>query len=143
MKNLFFTGVAICASLASCQPKATKDAVADQKLSAQAIAIHDEIMPQISAFDKTSILVDSLLGNLAEVKKNNATIDTAIFITDLKALKSNIEAATDNMMTWMKDYNPDSTDIAYQEAEIAKIKAMKKQFDDVNAERNKKLADIK
>lgn len=113
----------------ACQQKSAKDAVEPQKLVEEAIRIHDEIMPQIAHFDRTTVTIDSLLlTNIDEQQK-----------TDLTTLKSNLENATDNMMTWMKEYNSDSTDVAYQKAEIEKVKTMKKQFDDVSLESNKKL----
>lgn len=142
MKPFFYLLSASAILLGSCQQKATKEAVKHQQLSEEAIAIHDEIMPQIAHFDKTTVKVDSILANLDQILIKDPQADTATIKTDLITLKSNLEAATDNMMTWMKEYAPDSTDVAYQQAEIEKVKAMKKQFEDVSLESNKKLGKL-
>ncbi|MBE8720960.1 transposase [Sphingobacterium pedocola] len=143
MKKSFFIALGASLVLASCQQNSTKTKVVDQKLTEEAIAIHDEIMPQIALFDRNTVKIDSLLANLSEIKKTNSLIDTAALKGELTTLKSNLEDATDNMMTWMKDYNPDSTDIDYQKAEVEKIRTMKKQFEDVSTESSKKLSVIK
>ncbi|ERJ59254.1 hypothetical protein [Sphingobacterium paucimobilis] len=142
MKKVFYFLSAGAILLASCQSNTTKEAVKHQQLAEEAIAVHDEIMPQIAHFDKTTVKIDSILGNLGQVLTKDPKADTAAIRVDLVTLKSNLEAATDNMMTWMKEYNPDSTAVAYQEAEIEKIKAMKKQFEDVSLESNKKLGKL-
>src|SRR5690606_20468601 len=95
----------------SCQNKQVENK--DQKLSEQAIAIHDEIMPQISQFDKSTIKIDSIISNLAAIKGEKADLDTAKTRVDLTNLKDSIE------------------DEAYQQKEVDKISAMKKQFDRV------------
>lgn len=140
MKKLFYIALGASLVLGSCQQKSTKNAVADQKLTEEAIAIHDEIMPQIAVFDRNTVKIDSLLANLSEIKKTNSEVDTTTLKNELTTLKRNLEDATDNMMTWMKDYNPDSTDIDYQKAEVEKVREMKKQFEDVSAESTKKLS---
>ena len=104
----------------------------DQKLSEQAIALHDEIMPEISHFDKSTILIDSVLTNLAVIKENKTDLDTTNTRHDLTNLKDSIENATDNMMTWMKDYDTKNEDEAYQQKEVDKINALKGQFDRVS-----------
>lgn len=142
MKTFFYLFSASTLLLGSCQQKTTTEAVKHQQLAEEAIAVHDEIMPQIAHFDKTTVKIDSILGNLSQVLAKNPNADTATVRTELITLKSNLEAATDNMMTWMKEYAPDSTDVAYQQAEIEKIKAMKKQFEDVSLESNKKLGKL-
>lgn len=143
MKKSFFIALGASLVFASCQQNSTKTTVVDQKLTEEAIAIHDEIMPQIALFDRNTVKIDSLLANLSGIKKTNSLIDTATLKDELTTLKSNLEDATDNMMTWMKDYNPDSTDIDYQKAEVEKIRTMKKQFEDVSTESSKKLSVIK
>lgn len=140
MKKSFYVALGASLVLLSCQQKSTKNAVADQKLTEEAIAIHDEIMPQIAVFDRNTVKIDSLLANLSDIKKTNSEIDTTKLKNELTTLKRNLEDATDNMMTWMKDYNPDSTDIDYQKAEVEKVREMKKQFEDVSAESTKKLS---
>ena len=130
MKNLIFLGAALSLAIVSCQNKQTQNN--DQKLSEQAIALHDEIMPEISHFDKSTILIDSVLTNLAVIKENKADLDTTNTRHDLTNLKDSIENATDNMMTWMKDYDTKNEDEAYQQKEVDKINALKGQFDRVS-----------
>lgn len=134
MKNIIYLSAATALlTLGSCQNNSTSDVSKSEELSKEAIVVHDEIMPQISHFDRTSVKIDSLLqSNIDEQTKS-----------DLVQLKSNLEKATDEMMTWMKDYAYDSTDVAYQESELVKIKAMKKQFEDVSMESNTKLSSFK
>ncbi len=129
MKKLILLSAAFSIAFVSCQNKQVENK--DQKLSEQAIAIHDEIMPQISQFDKSTIKIDSIISNLAAIKGEKADLDTAKTRVDLTNLKDSIEDATDHMMTWMKDYDATNEDEAYQQNEVDKISAMKKQFDRV------------
>lgn len=129
MKKLILLSAAFSFAFVSCQNKQVENK--DQKLSEQAIAIHDEIMPQISQFDKSTIKIDSIISNLAAIKGEKADLDTAKTRVDLTNLKDSIEDATDHMMTWMKDYDATNEDEAYQQKEVDKISAMKKQFDRV------------
>ena len=124
----------------SCQSTATKQSLEGQQLAEEAIAIHDEIMPQVAVFARTTLHIDSLLGNMSAIRANDASIDTVALRGDLEELKSNLEDATDFMMTWMYEYTPDSTDVDYQKSEVEKVTKMKKQFEDVAAESKAKLA---
>lgn len=117
----------------SCQSNKTKEQDQSISMAKEAIIIHDEIMPQIAHFDRATIKIDSILNTSIDEKSKE----------DLTTLKSNLEDATDNMMTWMKDYVGDSTNVKYQEAELIKIKAMKKQFENVSLESNTKLSQYK
>lgn len=139
MKKIILSTVIGFVTLQSCQQNSTKQSTEVQQLSQEAILVHDEIMPQISHFDRTTLKIDSILENLSLIAQKDKTLDTAVVKSDLETLKVNLEDATDNMMTWMRDYAPDSTDVAYQKAEVEKIKAMKKQFEDVSLESNTKL----
>lgn len=114
-----------------------------QRLAAEAIAIHDEIMPQISSFDKQDILIDSLLENLSALKTTDAALDTAETKEKLNTLKQNLAAATDKMMVWMKEYSKDSTDIDYQKAEIESISTLKTEFEQVTYDATNVLAPFK
>ncbi len=129
MKKLILLSAAFSIAFVSCENKQVENK--DQKLSEQAIAIQDEIMPQISQFDKSTIKIDSIISNLAAIKGEKADLDTAKTRVDLTNLKDSIEDATDHMMTWMKDYDATNEDEAYQQKEVDKISAMKKQFDRV------------
>jgi hypothetical protein len=139
MKKIILAAFVGFATLNSCQQQSTKDSTQHQQFSDEAIKIHDEIMPQISSFDRATLKIDSILENLASIAQKDKSLDTAVIKADLESLKTNLEDATDNMMTWMRDYAPDSTDLAYQKAEIEKVKIMKKQFEDVSLESNTKL----
>ncbi|MBV2226692.1 MAG: transposase [Sphingobacterium mizutaii] len=138
MKKLILLSAAFSIAFASCQNKQVENK--DQKLSEQAIAIHDEIMPQISQFDKTTIKIDSIISNLATIKATKADLDTTKTRVDLTNLKDSIENATDHMMTWMKDYDAMNEDEAYQQKEVDKISAMKNQFDRVSEQIKTSLA---
>ncbi len=125
--------------LASCQN--IKEEKNDPKvISQQAIEVHDEIMPQISSFDKHSILIDSLLNNLASMQRSNNALDTVTTRRDLTQLKSDLESATDKMMVWMKEYQPDSADASYQKAEVERISSLKSEFETVSKSAEKVLA---
>lgn len=140
MKRIFATAIPALILTVSCQSNSTKQSVEGQQLVEEAIAIHDDIMPQISVFDKTTVRIDSILSELPNIATNDSSIDTTALRTDLETLKTNLENATDFMMTWMYEYKPDSTDIEYQKAEVEKVKAMKKQFEEVTAESKTKLS---
>lgn len=139
MKKVILAAFVGIISLNSCQQSTQKDASNHQQLSKEAIEIHDEIMPQIAHFDRATLKIDSVLENLSNIAQKDQSLDTALVRSDLESLKNNLEDATDNMMTWMREYTPDSTDIAYQQNEIEKVKAMKKQFEEVSLESNTKL----
>lgn len=139
MKKTILAAIIALATLNSCQQQSNNDASQLKNLSEEAIQVHDEIMPQIAHFDRATLKIDSILENLGSIAKKDNTLDTAIVKSELETLKQNLESATDNMMTWMRDYAPDSTDVAYQKAEIEKVKSMKKQFEDVSLESNTKL----
>ncbi|MCL7989104.1 transposase [Sphingobacterium sp. lm-10] len=110
-----------------------------ESLSAKAIEVHDEIMPQISKFDKTSVKIDSILNGLSTLKAEDPALDTAAIRTELTALKQDIESATDGMMDWMRNYSLKNNDIAYQESELERITLMRAQFDKVNKEIESKM----
>ncbi len=139
MKKTILAAIIALATLNSCQQQSNNDASQLKNLSEEAIQVHDEIMPQIAHFDRATLKIDSILENLGSIAKKDNTLDTATVKSELETLKQNLESATDNMMTWMRDYTPDSTDVTYQKAEIEKVKAMKKQFEDVSLESNTKL----
>ena len=127
---------------ASCQN--IKEEKNDPKvISQKAIEVHDEIMPEISNFDRQGILIDSLLTNFNAVKADHQQLDTATTREELTKLKTDLESATDKMMLWMKEYNPDSSDVAYQHAEVARISDLKGEFETVNKSAEKTLAPFK
>lgn len=119
--------------------KTTEDNSDPKALSAQAIEVHDEIMPQISKFDKTSVKIDSILNGLSASKDQDAELDTAAIRTELVSLKGDIESATDDMMDWMRNYRLDSLDATYQQSEVERIQAMRAEFDKVNQQIEAKM----
>lgn len=138
MKKFVWSSLAIVLMTSACQQ--IKDQKNDpQVLSTQAIAVHDEIMPQIAVFDKHTLLIDSLLGDLAAVQKKQPSVDIVKTRTELSALKIKLESATDKMMLWMKEYSTDSLSSDYQKAEVKRIEDLKKEFQDVQLESEKIL----
>lgn len=133
MKKLFYITLASALTLGACNSNESKDNSTVKNVNEEVMLIHDEIMPQISLFDRTTVKIDSLLQtDLEESSKN-----------ELTQLKTNLELATDNMMTWMKEYVHDSEDQDYQNKELEKMKEMKKQFEEVSLESNTKLSQYK
>lgn len=114
-----------------------------KKLATEAIEIHDEIMPQVSTFNKHEILIDSLLQNLSILKTVDADLDTVETREKFHTLKANLESATDKMMVWMKEYAADSTDVDYQKAEVERISELKTEFEQVKYEAESLLAPFK
>ncbi|RQP19068.1 MAG: transposase [Parapedobacter sp.] len=131
--------------MAACNNSSNETGEID-RLREEAIAVHDEIMPQISAFDRNTVKIDSILANLPQLKEAQPEIDTAQTRTDLSGLKNRLELATDSMMNWMTAFDVDpqdkSTDEikAYYAEEVEKVKAMKQFFDEVSKEATDKLA---
>ncbi len=139
MKKITLLSLLISTALYSCQEnKETKL----QKISNEAILIHDEIMPQISNFDRQSLKIDSILGNLADFHAAQPQLDSNTLKVELGQLQNEIEAATDNMMTWMKDYNPSESDLVVQEKMLNRVQEMKKQFESVNNKINNSLTPL-
>src|SRR5690606_35171080 len=145
MKKMIFPAVAAFLLLAACNGGGSESAEIDQ-LRNEAIAIHDEIMPQISAFDRNTVKIDSLLSSLPELKAANPDIDTAEVRTDLSGLKERLDSATNAMMDWMTGFDVDPQDKSaaeiktYYEKEVEKVKEMKVLFDEVAKESVEKLA---
>lgn len=137
MKKLGITTVVFALALGACQNSNVQNK--DQKLADEAISIHDEIMPQIPRFDKTTVKIDSILNNLNNLIEEDPTVDTAALKSELSDLKDSIEIATDNMMTWMRDYDAASEEEAYQQLEVEKITQMKNQFDRVQEQISQSL----
>lgn len=140
MKKLTLGTLVLGLFLASACQNTNKKNEEAEKLAEQAIEIHDEIMPQISIFNKHDILIDSLLENLSLLKSADADLDTAETRERLHALKTNLESATDKMMVWMKEYAMDSTDVGYQKTEVERISELKTEFEQVKYETESQLA---
>lgn len=114
-------------------------------LREEAIAIHDEIMPQVSLFDRSTVKIDSLLANLGSLAAERPGLDTAHARAELTALKTNLTNATESMMSWMHDFDP-NPDLpndeakAYYAGEVKKMEEMKQQFDDAAKQLAEQLA---
>ena len=145
MKKVIFPTAAALMLLAACNGGGSDTAEID-RLREEVIAVHDEIMPQVSAFDRNTVKIDSLLSSLPELQSDNPEIDTAQIRTDLSGLKERLEGATDAMMDWMTAFEVDPADKtdaeikAYYEQEVEKVKGMKARFDEVAKESAEKLA---
>src|SRR5690606_22573636 len=117
-----------------------------ERLREEAIAVHDEIMPQISAFDRNTVKIDSILANLPQLRETKPDIDTAQTRKDLSGLKDRLELATDSMMNWMTAFDVDPQDKSdaeiaeYYKKEVEKVTEMKQLFDEVSKEATDKLA---
>ena len=145
MKKTIFPIAAALTVFAACSGGSNETAEID-RLREEAIAIHDEIMPQISAFDRNTVKIDSLLSSLSSLKAENPDLDTVAIRTDLTTLKGNLEEATNGMMDWMTgfDVDPQDKDVAeikaYYEKEVERVKGLKEHFDEVAKESADKLA---
>lgn len=145
MKKTIFPAAAFLLLLSACNG-GSGDAGEIDRLREEAIAIHDEIMPQISAFDRNTVKIDSLLSSLPQLKAANPDIDTAQTRTELTGLKDRLEEATNAMMDWMTEFDVDPQDKTaaeiktYYEKEVDKVTDMKQLFDDVAKESAEKLA---
>lgn len=144
-KTMFWLGSVAWALTAACSGGGG-DAAEIEQLRNEAIAVHDEIMPQISAFDRNTIKIDSLLANLPQLRATNPDLDTTQVRSELTALKGRLEGATDTMMDWMTEFKVDLEDQtnvaakAYYAEEIRKVTEMKRLFEDVSKESADKLA---
>lgn len=145
MKKIMFLASVATLVLFACNG-GNNDANEIERLRQEAIDIHDEIMPQISIFDRNTVKIDSLLAHLPELKATNPDLDTAQMRTELTTLKGKLEQATDAMMEWMTEFDVDPQDksatavTAYYEGEIQKVKEMKQLFEAVSKESTDKLA---
>lgn len=115
------------------------------RLRNEAIAVHDEIMPQISAFDRNTVKIDSILAHLSQLKDANPELDTTQTRTELTVLKQRLEEAADAMMTWMTEFEVSPEDKsadevkAYYENEVRRVKELKQLFEEVSKESSEKL----
>ena len=145
MKKIIFPTAAALLLLAACNGGGGDTAEID-RLRDEAIAVHDEIMPQISAFDRNTVKIDSLLASLPELKEANPELDTAQVRTELSGLKGRLEEATNGMMDWMTGFDVDPQDKSaaeiktYYEQEVEKVKEMQVLFDEAAKESTEKLA---
>ncbi len=143
-KTVFLAGVATLL-LCACN-NGNNDAREIDRLREEAIAIHDEIMPQIGIFDRNTVKIDSLLANLPQLKAAYVDLDTVQTRAELAALKGKLEGATDAMMEWMTEFDVDPQDKsaeetkAYYKEEIQKVTDMKQLFEEVSKESTDKLA---
>ena len=139
MKKLAFL-VASAFAITSCANSSNTNNQNDlAKTQEETMKIHDEIMPQVSIFDKDAVTIDSILTNLSAIKTAKPNLDTTNTRQELSQLKSNLEDATDHMMDWMKGYSADSTTVDYANRELTKVKDMKAVFDRVSKEKQEIL----
>lgn len=124
----------------------SQEAAEIEQLRNEAIAVHDEIMPEVSAFDRNTVRIDSLLASLPQLKAAYPDLDTTQTRTELTALKTRLEQATDAMMEWMTNFDVAPQDKsnaeikAYYEEEVEKVKDLRQLFEEVAKESTDKLA---
>lgn len=144
MKQIILGTSAFALFLAgACQNNNNTEKEEAQKLAAEAIEIHDEIMPKVSRFNKDGLFIDSLLQNPSALQSDNVDSDTAATRENLHNLKINLESATDKMMSWMKAYTLDSADVDYQQMEIEQISDLRTEFERVSNESDDVLGPFK
>lgn len=144
MKKIVMT-IATAGLLFSACNNGSGDSSEINALREEAIAIHDEIMPQVSMFDRNTVKIDSILANLDAVAEERPGVDTSHMRAELTALRTNLTNATENMMTWMHDFDPnpdlpDEETKAYYQEEVRRMETMKQQFDDAAKQTTDKLA---
>ncbi|MGK6352934.1 transposase [Parapedobacter sp. DT-150] len=145
MKKIMFLAAASFLALHACN-SGNGDVEEIEQLRNEAVAIHDEIMPQISAFDRNTLKIDSLLADLPRLHAAHPDLDTAHTRQELSALKTRLELATDSMMNWMTAFDVDPQDKstaeikAYYEQEVKKVKGMQELFNAVSKESTDRLA---
>lgn len=151
LKAIRFALGALVLSGASLVMACGEQKVAGDDLNAmkdETMAIHDEIMPQVSVFDRQSVKIDSLLASMASVYEKNPAIDTNVLKSDLTQLKARLEGATDQMMEWMMKYELDPEGLseeekkAYFTSELEKVRNMRELFAEVNKEAAEKLSGL-
>lgn len=140
MKKYFFLLPALFVLSSACQNSQSDDSY--KAISKDAIAVHDEIMPQVSVFDKAGLRVDSLLNDMPNLLETHPEVDTAMLSLELGYLKSDLEKATSDMMTWMREYNLDSADADYQEQELKKITELKEFYESVTDKKQELLNNL-
>lgn len=147
LKSMLYVGGTLMMGLllfVSCN--ANKENAEITQLKEETIAIHDEIMPQISLFDRQTVRIDSILVSMDSLKAANAALDTVQLRIDLTQVKQSLEGATDQMMQWMMEFEVDPQDKTeeeiknYYQSELEKVRNMKTLFDNVSKESAEKLS---
>lgn len=142
MRKLILFGSVCSLAFASCQNPQVQNN--DQKLAEQAIAIHDEIMPQMPHLDKIELKLDTILNDLTGYKVANPALDTAKTRVELSALRDSVTAATNNMNDWMMNFEPENENEDYQKKQVEHVTAMKAQFERVHEQiKNSQLENYK
>lgn len=117
----------------------------NQNLQDSVIAVHDEIMPLMGGFVRSSIKIDSILMNLPGIKIQNPEIDTNQTRIDLLALKRNLDSSTESMNDWMHEFEVEHDGKTkeeiktYLENELVKINEVKRKFETTSQESQTKL----
>ncbi|NQZ78835.1 MAG: hypothetical protein HRT61_22375 [Ekhidna sp.] len=99
MKNTFLLALSLL--VLSCgtkgESKSEEGSLAD--LKDEVMAIHDEVMPKMGDLRKTRMMLESIADSLIVVDSIGAV--------NLRNLASEIDAANEGMMQWMRAYEPD------------------------------------
>ncbi len=137
---LFFSFVSFF--LSSCTSSNNDE---NKSLQDSVIAVHDEIMPLMGNFARSSIKIDSILSNLPGIKQQRPELDTTDVRTELLELKSNLDSSSESMNDWMYEFEVDHEGKSKQEikeylnSELEKIKEIKKKFESASSEIKSKL----
>ncbi len=123
MKNQLTILIFFVAILAACGPSKKEEL---QTLKDEVIAIHDEVMPKMGELRKTRMALESLADSLVETDSTRASM--------LNSLASDISAANESMMTWMRAFEPEfeGTDEEIQQYFEEQKIAVQKVKDDMN-----------
>ena len=142
MKTYFLFFLFISFFLSSCTSSSNDE---NKSLQDSVIAVHDEIMPLMGIFARSSIKIDSILSNLPGIKQQRPELDTTDIRTELLELKRNLDSSSESMNDWMYEFEVDHEGKSKEEtkeylnSELVKIKEVKKKFESVSSEIKSKL----
>lgn len=146
MKNYFLFFLLISLFSQSCNSSSSDE---NKSLQDSVIAVHDEIMPLMGNFARTSIKIDSILSNLSGIKQQRPEIDTTDIRTELLELKKNLDSSSENMNDWMYEFEVDHEGKSKEEIkeylnrELVKIKKVRQDFESTSSEIESKLKNFK
>lgn len=80
-----------------------------EDLQQAVIATHDSVMTEMGSLMENKTKIENILTNLDSLKSKNTALDTAQVRVDLTKIKTDLIAADEEMMTWMRNFSPDYT----------------------------------
>lgn len=112
--------IAICALIGSCSPKSNELDV----LKSEVMKAHDEVMPRMGELMKTQ--------KALKLKADSVSVFDSLASVSYLKLASDIDAANESMMNWMRNFEPNFTGT---EAEVLQYYTdQKKAIDQVKAD---------